>query len=244
MSKTPSPQNTPGGAPQPGATPLTNNTPRSNPFSSAFAASASGGSGARPSSSPGNFLSRFGTRSTVDYLPMHDLLLMFDLYDITPAAYYMFDIAPPSKEEGAVDTADSKALISIIERDKAVQERMRTALNAYWDGVRLVGAVHVYDWREEVKQAVTNRLNAIKQPPRYVRASDPLLVLNILARARTSLLIHGAALALDRPFLERVVMTDDPRLVQLASASRLIEDSFVPPPPPPDNLFNDEDDDK
>ena len=135
-----------------------------------------------------------------------------------------------------------KTLISALEKDKSLTESLKAQLHEYWDQIQLTGAVHVYDWREEVKESAVRRLNAVKAPPNYVRASDPLLVLNVLARARSYLLISSAALALDRPFLERVVMTDDPRLLSFGK-SDFNSAPLIPPPPPTDDVFEDLDDD-
>ncbi len=223
----------------PGSTP--SSPPRLNPFSPQ--PSAPGGSPPRPSSAPpGSLFSRLGARASYDYVPMHDMLVMFDMHDAAPAIYEMLGIAPPVKDDGTPDPADTRTLIATLDKDKALSSALRVQLDQFWGDFKIVGAVHVYDWREEVKQAATNRLNATKQRPNFIRAADPMLIMNVLARARSYLLIHGAALALDRPFLERIVMTDDPRLLSVVTAGQHIVDSLVPPPPP-DDVFEDFDED-
>lgn len=215
--------------------------PRLNPFSPT-PPSTPGGSPPRPSSPPGSLFSRLGARASYDYIPMHDTLVMFDMHDAAPAVYEMLGITPPIKDNGTSDPTDTRTLIAALDKDKALSSILRAQLDQFWTDFKIVGAVHVYDWREEVKQAATNRLNALKQRPNFVRAADPLLIVNVLARARSYLLIHGAALALDRPFLERIVMTDDPRLLSVVTAGQHIVDSLVPPPPP-DDVFEDLDED-
>lgn len=215
---------------------------RPNPFSSPPPPSSGGGSPLRPPPTPGSLFSRLGARATFDYMPIHDTLVMFDMHDVTPALYDLLKIAPPVKDDGSSDPTESKALIGMVEKDKALAAAMRTHLDQYWANFKILGAIHIYDWREEVKQAAINRLNATKQRPNFIRAIDPLLVMNILARSRAYLLIHGAALALDRPFLERVVMTDDPRILTLVTDGMHVVDSLVPPPPP-DDIFDDLDED-
>lgn len=211
--------------------------PRPNPFGSPPSGLP------RPSSPPGSLFSRLGARANFDYMAMNDTLVMFDLRDVAPVLFDQLKIAPPVKEDGTPDKTDVKALITALEKNRPLLDELKERLNTYWNEFQLVGAVHVYDWREEVKQAATNRLNALKQAPHFVRATDPDFVLNVLARARSYLLIHGAALALDRPFLERVVMTDDPRMLAAIKATAFSEDSLVPPPPPTDDVFGDDDDD-
>jgi hypothetical protein len=73
-------------------------------------------------------------------------------------------------------------------------------LNAAWARLAFRGAVLLY---------------AGVAPSRYVRAArcrDPLLVLNVLARARGNVLLPDAPLVLRPRALDRRVVTDDPRL--------------------------------
>jgi len=218
--------------PPPSSTPP---KPAANPFASS--------SGSRPSAPPppGGLLSRLGARATLDYVAMHDTLIMFDLDDAAGAIFDLLQIEPTKADEQTTATRPGVTLINMMEKNRSLPESLKPTLNEYWHGVSLVGAVHVYDWREEVKEAAVRRLNAIKAPPDYLRATDPFLIVNVLARSRTNLLIPGAALALDRPFLQRIVITDDPRLTQYG-ASAYMQASLVPPPPP-DDLFDDDDED-
>lgn len=57
-----------------------------------------------------------------------------------------------------------------------------------------------------------------------LRAIDVLFVLNILARARTNILVANTQLALEPGFLEQVYVTDDPRIVALARATGCLEE--------------------
>jgi hypothetical protein len=70
---------------------------------------------------------------------------------------------------------------------------------------------NVYDQR--VKQDSAHLLRAI----------DVGLTLNILGRTRIQLLLGGGELLLDARQLQRALITDDPRLVQLAKATGYIE---------------------
>jgi hypothetical protein len=173
---------------------------------------------------------------------------MFDLRDVSTAIYEFLSVPIPQAEDESLNPTDTNPLIAVLEKDRALQDQLRDWITDGWVQLNLIGAVHVYDWREEVKNAANNRLQAAKLPPKYIRATDPVLALNVLTRARSYLLIPDAAVALDRPFLERVVLSDDPRLVKFARDTGFTDDLLVEPPPPIDDPFDeddlDDDDDK
>ena len=77
-------------------------------------------------------------------------------------------------------------------------------LDGEWGGLALRGAVLLYA-AVGVPRAVTGT-----KPCR-----DPLLVLNVLARARGNVLLPDAPLVLQPRSLDRRVYTDDPRLTSL-----------------------------
>ena len=54
---------------------------------------------------------------------------------------------------------------------------------------------------------------------RPVTATDRLLVVNVLARARAAVLLAGAPAVLDPEYLGRDLASDDPRLVALVKAT-------------------------
>jgi len=76
-------------------------------------------------------------------------------------------------------------------------------LDAAWEPLALRGAVLLYA--------------GISTPCLIVRCRDPLLVLNVLARARGNVLLPDAPLVLQPRSLDRCVVTDDPRLTALVS---------------------------
>lgn len=203
------------------------------------------GSSPRPAPAPSSgLLSRLGARAAFEYMPLHDTLVMFDLVDVSKAIFMLLDRTPSVQVDGTPETDRSSSVIALLEKERHLADTLRERMLTPWTDMHLIGAVHVYDWREEVKQAATNRLQAIKAQPRFIRAADPLFVLNVLARARSYLLIPDAAVALDRPFLERILISDDTRLFKFAHDSGFTEDLLVQPPPPVDDVFDDEDDDK
>ena len=106
--------------------------------------------------------------------------------------------------------------------DVALVETIDRLVNR--EGYTLKGAMLVYPWEEERKQVIlaharTNNTRAV-----CLRAIDPLLVLNVLARARTNLLQPRAPLALEASYLERALITDDSRLLKLAQLTGYIEE--------------------
>lgn len=183
----------------------------------------------RPSNS--NVLSRFGSRASFEFLPLHDTLVRFSLADVSGDIYQFLDIPIPHNEQGEPTPEDIKPLIAEIDQNRAAQDKLREWLKESWNAINLTGATHVYDWQEDTRNAVNKRLEAVKQPPRYIRCLDAALTLNVLVRARSYLMIPDAALALDRPFLERILLSDDTRLLKFTQERRHKEDALVDPPP-------------
>jgi hypothetical protein len=62
------------------------------------------------------------------------------------------------------------------------------------------------------------------QPAPCFRAVDITFVLNILARARSNVLVGNTPLALEAGFLDQTFICDDPRIVNLARATGSIEE--------------------
>ena len=99
-------------------------------------------------------------------------------------------------------------------------------LEREWLRYGLSGAVLLYPRRDELPpEEELHRVRSGVEVQGYselplVQATDPLLVLNVLARARGGLLLPGFSLVLEREFLRRRLVTDDPRLVTLARQSR------------------------
>jgi hypothetical protein len=91
----------------------------------------------------------------------------------------------------------------------ATTEHPEPALDAAWAGYGLTGAVLVFPWH--ARHAVVYE--------RAVGATDRVLVLNVLARARTAVLLAGAPAVLDHRYLGRDLASDDPRLVALVEAT-------------------------
>ncbi len=176
----------------------------------------------RPTQPPGSLGAlgaRFGAKAMWEIVSMTDALVSFDLASISDALVKEFGL--PS------DVPPVEAFLSRLEKDKPFAETLRARLDESWQAFNLHGAFLVYNWRDELKQAVNNRLLSVKEPGVYTRVRDTLFVLNILGRARTSLLLATAPLALDRPFLTRSLVCDDVRLVKLARQRAFTVESLI-----------------
>jgi hypothetical protein len=86
---------------------------------------------------------------------------------------------------------------------QADEPRLTERLDTAWAPLALRGAMLLYA--------------GISTPCSIVRCRDPLLVLNVLARARGNVLLPDAPLVLQPRSLDRCVVTDDPRLTALVS---------------------------
>jgi hypothetical protein len=182
---------------------------------------------ARQQQTGGSLLNQMNARAVWEMLALTDTVIQFDIHALGKPLYDRIGIEMPE------DTSDAEAVITALVSDKSLHEPLKARLDEAWESYQMCGAILVYNWREEVKQVMNMRLLAIRESPRFVRALDSLLVLNVLARARSSLLLATAPLALERPFLTRTLASDDPRLQKLVSVSHYIELPFFEPPPEP-----------
>ena len=91
----------------------------------------------------------------------------------------------------------------------ATREHPEPVLDAAWSGYGLTGAALVFPWSAR-HAAVYDRA---------FTATDRVLVLNVLARARAAVLLAGAPAVLDAEYLGRDLASDDPRLVALVEAT-------------------------
>ena len=93
-------------------------------------------------------------------------------------------------------------------------------LERAWKGYGLKGAALIYPFRKATESESQTEVPG----PALYRATDARLILNVLARTRGQVLIAGATLRLEEPFLERHLATDDPRIVALARSSGVRKD--------------------
>ncbi len=195
--------------------------------------------GQRPNP-PGGLLNRFGSRQlNWDIVPTTTMLVRFDLTGLGDPFHRLLGL-PLNLAFG-----DLSAVIRAFEQRVEGVEQVEQLLDAAWASYAMCGAMLVYPWSAALKKAVLARPlldrpqkpqsddgeeDTSEPPPPpgaavgLYRAVDLLLVLNVLARARSQLLITRAPLALDGRYLNRSIVTDDPRLVALAMATGCIEE--------------------
>jgi hypothetical protein len=185
-----------------------------------------GSSGNRPSSPasrfPGSGLpSRFGaTQVELVIQPIQDTLIRFKLEGLGGPLHELL---------GAEITGEAGSyaeLSKVIAENRAAAAHLTAELDRYWSGLELHGAALVYIWEEDIERAVQARR------PTLLRALDARLVLNVLARTRAHLLQPRSPLALEPPYLDRVLCSDDPQLIRLVKASGYFEEPPLPHPTP------------
>lgn len=191
----------PGGVPSP-------QPPRSTPPSSSRFGSGLG--------------SRFGpSRTTWEILPVSGVMVRFSLEGLGGSLQRLVGGSDPA------NTGSYDALLQTIEKNRESMKALVGSLNTAWESYELKGALLVYPWEEEHKHVILAHAKAQNTRAVCLRAVDPLLVLNVLARARVNLLQPRAPLALEPSYLERSLIADDPRLVKLAQLTGYLEE-YIP----------------
>ncbi|GAB4524931.1 MAG: hypothetical protein OHK0046_40140 [Anaerolineae bacterium] len=172
-------------------------------------------------------------------LPMERTLARFELRGLGDPFYRLLG-HPLSTEYG-----DSRVVSRVLEEGGEAVAELELLLNTAWDTYNLVGATLVYNWAVKPWEGIAQptpmpfdndqqyqddddnqkKTETPQTPPfRVVRAIDLQLVLNVLARARTQLLLATAPLVFSQQYLNRALVTDDPRLVALVLATGCLED--------------------
>ena len=166
-----------------------------------------------------SFNARYGAKANESFVPLVDEIVCFDLAAIQWENQRLLKIVGASRPV--------TGMLKSIEADQATAAAFRQELDQRWAAYRLRGAALVFDWREDLRAGMALRLNAIQRAPIYLKATDPLLVVNVLARARGALLLANAPLALERSFVDRVLASTDLRLIEYARAYGCVEASLI-----------------
>ncbi len=162
---------------------------------------------------------RFGPAQTNwEVLPLSSTYARFSLEGIGGSLQRLLG------RDSAAGTYES-ALRS-LENDREALNKLTTTLNETWEGYGLSGAMLVYTADDEHNQIIAAALKATDAKLVYLRALDPLLVLNMLARARANLLQPRAPLSFDDSQLSRALLTDDPRMIRLVQDTGYIEEAI------------------
>jgi hypothetical protein len=93
---------------------------------------------------------------------------------------------------------------------------LRADLDAAWQSFGLHGAALLYEAISEIPETIDPQVSRARAPAQRFAATDRALVLNVLARARSGLLLPDVPLELGNAFIARTLWSDDPRLVALA----------------------------
>lgn len=241
------------------ATSSGNNQPTPNPFrsgSSRYGRSSSSGSSSSGNTPPrppaprfGGLGSRFGS-STIEFeiRPVEDTFVRFDLGGLGDPFHRILGT------ELNLAHGDPQNVVKTIQNGGEAVDALIAQLEDAWKSYEINGALVVYDWQDEIKQAIgtkatgntqtsddedyydddddddNNKAEPTKETrkaPVCLRAIDHVLVINVLARTRSGILLAEAPLSLESGFLERSLITDDPRLVTLARATGCLEEQIV-----------------
>jgi hypothetical protein len=163
--------------------------------------------------------SRFGpSRTTWEILPVSGLIVRFSLDGLGGSLQRIIGDKAPANM-GSYDS-----LLHSIEKNRESMKALTSNLNAAWESFELKGAMLIYPWEDERKQVILSQAHTSGTRALCLRAIDPLLVLNVLARARTNLLQPRAPLALEASYIERSLFADDSRLIKLAQLTGYIEE--------------------
>lgn len=180
---------------------------------------------------PGSTLpSRFGpARTTWEIFPFSSMIVRFSLDGLGGSLGHILG-GSVAENIGTYDT-----IIQTIERNHEAIAALSASLETAWETYALKGAVLVYPWEQDSQQVILANARVTNMKAVCLRALDPLLVLNVLARSRTNLLQPRAPLALEQAYLERSLFTDDARLVRLVQSTGYFEE------PIPEETKTDED---
>jgi hypothetical protein len=153
-----------------------------------------------------------------------------------------------------MEHGEAQNVVTTIQTGGEIVDTLVEKLIEAWGTYEIRGAVAVYDWHDDLRQvigtkaAITSNSTAdddyydddddtsekkpeqpqdMRKPPVCLRAIDHLLVMNVLARTRSGILLSGAQLSLESGFLERSLISDDPRLVALARATGCLEEQIM-----------------
>lgn len=162
---------------------------------------------------------RFGqSRTEWEILPVGDVMVRFSLDGLGGSL---------GRSTGLdLGSGTYQATLSSLGEDHAALSKLTQTLDTAWEAYQLTGAFLLYYQHEETSSILleTSKITGAKAV--YLRALDPLLVLNILARTRSNLLQPRAPLSFDESQLRRTLLTDDPRLIAIVQESGYFEEAL------------------
>lgn len=188
-----------------------------------------------PAPSPSRLSNPFGSQHqrVWQMQPIQKTVVRFDLRGLGDPFYRILG------HELQAEYGDYKVLTAALEKEVDGTRELEVALNKSWESYRLQGATLVYNWNADTWHNVTNtppasaQENSDEEPPQTppppvtftcLRSIDLLLVLNVLTRSRSQVLLTRAPIVFSQEYLNRSLMSDDPRLVSLAKATGYLEE--------------------
>jgi hypothetical protein len=177
---------------------------------------------------------RFGQQNMRTWImqPMHKTVVRFELKGLGDPFYRLLG------SEMNPEYGDYKAVSAALEKRVERTGDLEALLNSAWASYKLQGATLVYNWNGDMWKALNtppvqqsenedeSQQNPLPAPITFtcLRAIDLQLVLNVLARSRSQVLLTRAPLVFSQEYLNRSLMSDDPRLVALAKATGFLEE--------------------
>jgi hypothetical protein len=139
------------------------------------------------------------------------------------------------------ELGDIKSLVKHLEAGGEAIEILAARLDEHWASYNLTGAMMMFRYTDNTEKILTkptpyaNQNDADKpndddnpNPDASItrlRATDPSLTLNVLARSRSQVLLTEAPLIFASDYLFRALYTDDPRLVALGKVTGCVPDA-------------------
>jgi hypothetical protein len=117
-----------------------------------------------------------------------------------------------------------EAVMQRIQNNPDAMAALRSCLDSVWTEYQMQGCILLYPWHDKLRESLAGSFKLTPGKPIVLRAFDPLLVLNVLARTREGLLQADAALNIDPHALDQSLISDDPRLVKLVQSSAYFEE--------------------
>lgn len=192
---------------------------------------------APPPPRPGGLLSRVGTRLDWRILPVTGTIIHFTLDGLGDPFHRILG------KRLMVDFGSRDAVLKVFESGGSDVAEIVTRLELAWKDYDLKGALLLYPWNDALRSVMGGRTPASdsnddeenvttydedkRQPPMIVRAVDPLLTLNVLARTRANILLPETPLSLEKMYLGMSLMSDDPRLIALTQGTGYVEEPLA-----------------
>ena len=158
--------------------------------------------------------------------PVHRTVVRFELPGLGDPFFKLLN-HPLNTDFGTLET-----LINHLDTGGESVNELEAHLNSLWMSYAFVGAALVSFWNKDVwteimrpnNMPIDNGNNDAPSTYQSIKALDIGLTLNVLGRARRQLLLADAPIIMSKQYLNRTLVSDDPRLVQLAKATSYIEE--------------------